>query len=192
MTTTSAWPFQKDYVEHWAYWDNLFTKEECEQIIALGKKTGVSKATIFSGIDDDTRKSNTAWLFPDADTRWMFERISPVVMSLNEKFFGFDLFGLAEGFQFTEYVAPDGDYKSHTDRGISLPVRKLSVTIQLSDDKDYEGGNLLLHYEKDPIKAPTEQGKVIVFPSYMLHEVTPVTKGTRYSLVCWVTGTPFR
>ena len=36
------------------------------------------------------------------------------------------------------------------------------------------------------------QGSVIVFPSFVWHRVTPVTKGTRYSLVLWTCGQPFR
>jgi PKHD-type hydroxylase len=66
------------------------------------------------------------------------------------------------------------------------------LSVQLSDPSDYEGGDLLLHISADPKKAPKNQGQVILFPSHTLHEVTPVTKGIRYSLVAWVTGPKFK
>jgi PKHD-type hydroxylase len=195
IKTPAAWAFKLDHVESWAYWDKLFTKEECKKIIELGRACSLASAMVGDGrgvLDQDTRKSNTAWLFPCEEHNWIFARIAHAVTSLNNDFFKFDLFGLTEGLQFTEYVSPSGFYGTHVDSTKGIAPRKLSVSIQLSSDEDYEGGKLQLHYDKTPVVAPTEQGKAIVFPSYMLHEVTPVTKGTRYSLVCWVTGSPFR
>ena len=113
-------------------------------------------------------------------------------MSLNSQFFKFDLFGLAEGMQFTKYTAPGGKYGTHIDRITGGLTRKLSFTLQLSDPADYVGGDLQLHLGDDPLKMNREQGYVAVFPSYVLHEVTPVTEGTRYSLVSWITGAPFK
>jgi PKHD-type hydroxylase len=78
------------------------------------------------------------------------------------------------------------------DRIVNGTVRKLSFTLQLSDPADYDGGELQLMNSKKPTIASREQGYVMVFPSYTLHEVTPVTRGTRYSLVSWVTGKPFK
>ena len=79
-------------------------------------------------------------------------------------------------------------------------TRKLSVTINLSKPGDYEGGNLKFdygHHNKDikqfyECKEIRPQGSIIVFPSYMWHQVTPVTSGNRYSLVMWCLGRPFR
>jgi len=68
----------------------------------------------------------------------------------------------------------------------------LSLTIQLSSPDDYEGGELALQFKKDAEIMPKELGKMVIFPSYILHEVRPVTKGTRYSLVAWITGKPFK
>jgi PKHD-type hydroxylase len=187
---SGAWAFELDRLESWAYWDNVFTPEECERIVAIGKKLRPKKATTLSA-EEGVRDSKVSWIQPSADTNWIFERVTGVVMSLNTQFFMFDLFGMLEGFQFTEYNAPSGHYGMHVDKGKGILVRKLSVTIQLSDSEDYEGGELMLQYAKTPEKAPTDQGKAIVFPSYTLHEVRPVTKGTRYSLVCWVSGKAF-
>jgi PKHD-type hydroxylase len=78
-------------------------------------------------------------------------------------------------------------------------IRKLSVTINLSDPKDYKGGNLRFdfgpHDQKKRFHTCTEirpRGSIIVFPSHVFHQVTPVTKGTRHSLVMWSLGLPFR
>jgi PKHD-type hydroxylase len=99
---------------------------------------------------------------------------------------------MLEGFQFTRYDAPNGYYGMHIDKIMNYVVRKLSLTIQLSSPEDYEGGELALQFDKDPKIMPKELGKMVVFPSYTLHEVRPVTKGTRYSLVAWVAGKPFK
>jgi PKHD-type hydroxylase len=96
-----------------------------------------------------------------------------------------------EGIQFTKYSAPAGRYGKHVDSWVKGPVRKLSFTLQLSDPQEYEGGELRLYFKDDPEVMPKPQGAITLFPSYVLHEVTPVTKGTRYSLVAWVTGKPF-
>ena len=79
-------------------------------------------------------------------------------------------------------------------------IRKLSITVNLSDPNDYEGGNLLMdfgeHVEggngQEEITKIRPQGSCAVFPSFINHCVTPVTKGTRYSLVLWALGRPFK
>jgi len=70
--------------------------------------------------------------------------------------------------------------------------RKISITVQLSDPDEYEGGDFEFLIGKEIIKLPRKKGCAIVFPSYFLHRVTPVTKGTRKSLVLWGSGQPFR
>jgi PKHD-type hydroxylase len=80
----------------------------------------------------------------------------------------------------------------HIDKIFNSTVRKLSLTIQLSSPEDYEGGELALKFGAKANLMPKDLGKMVVFPSYVLHEVRPVTKGTRYSLVAWVTGKPFK
>jgi PKHD-type hydroxylase len=191
MNSGDEWSFDTDNVEHWAYSNNIFTSEECQKIIAETNelKDGVvNKDTV----DKNTRKSKVCFIYPNKDNVWIFERLANVVASINDQFFNFDLFGFAEGLQFTKYEAPDEFYAPHTDKAYGGTIRKLSISVQLSDSKEYEGGDLLLHSGKEPIKMPKDIGKLIVFPSYTLHEVTPVTKGTRYSLVAWVSGKPFK
>jgi len=77
-------------------------------------------------------------------------------------------------------------------------IRKLSVTVNLTTPGNYEGGNLKFdlgpHAPKryHVCKEIRPRGTIIVFPSHLYHQVTPVTKGTRYSLVMWNLGHPFR
>jgi PKHD-type hydroxylase len=189
MMPNSFWQFHPDNVENWAYVDNLFTPEECAQIIDLGNSRLVEAKTI--GKIDGIRESQIAWLYPN-DIEFAYRRVTDAVASVNSQFFNFDLFGLAEGFQFTRYDAPTGRYGMHIDKIVGGGVRKLSLTIQLSLPEDYEGGELALQFNSEPDVMPKERGKMILFPSYVLHEVRPVTKGTRYSLVAWVAGKPFK
>ena len=186
----STWQFQNDKIENWAYWDNLFTPEECAQIISIGN-TKLEIAAVQNGNPAGVRDSQIAWLDTE-DIEFAYKKTALAVLSLNEQFFNFDLFGMAEGFQFTRYDAPTGHYAMHMDKNLYHQVRKLSLTIQLSSPDDYEGGELALQTCREAEIMPKELGKMVVFPSYVLHEVRPVTKGTRYSLVAWVTGKPFK
>jgi PKHD-type hydroxylase len=183
------WQFEPDKVENWSYLNNLFTPEECAQIIAIGNSK--LEEAIVVGKNNGIRESQIAWLY-GTDIEFAFRRVTDGVLNLNSQFFNFDLFGLAEGLQFTRYDAPTGHYGMHIDKGINGTVRKLSLTIQLSNPDDYEGGELVLQTSNEVEIMSKELGKMIVFPSYVLHEVKPVTKGTRYSLVAWVTGKPFK
>ena len=186
-----SWQFYLDKTENWAYMDNLFTPEECAQIITIGNAK-LEEATVAGGkTKKDVRESQIAWLY-GSDIEFAFRRVTDGILNINNQFFNFDLFGLAENFQFTRYDAPTGHYGMHIDKMLNGTVRKLSLTIQLSSPEDYEGGELALQIGKEADLMPKELGKMLVFPSYVLHEVRPVTKGTRYSLVAWVTGKPFK
>lgn len=186
-----VWHFLPDKTESWAYWDDAFTPDECEKIIELGESQNLHKG-LAGGEVRSIRKSDIAFIHPDDSNAWIFQRIAGIITNLNERFFRFDLIGLGEGFQFTKYSAPGEKYGRHIDNALGLPVRKLSFTLQLSDPDSYEGGDLCLYTGEEPTLMQRKQGYVAVFPSWILHEVTPVTKGTRYSLVAWVTGPPFK
>jgi PKHD-type hydroxylase len=190
--TSSTWQFQSDKTQNWAYMGNLFTPEECAKIIEIGNaKLEEAKVGGEKEPNKDVRESQISWLYSN-DIEFAFRRVTDGVLNLNSQFFNFDLFGLAEGFQFTRYDAPTGHYGMHIDKMLNGTVRKLSLTIQLSAPEEYEGGELALQFSKEPEFMPKELGKMVVFPSYVLHEVRPVTKGTRYSLVAWITGKPFK
>jgi len=199
MKSISSWPFELDNVNLFAFADNVFSKEECEKIIKIGKKQGLQEAKV--GVSEDihigkinkkTRDSKITWIIPSDKTNWIFEKITHVSKELNNKFFNFDIFGSIEGLQFTSYKAPGGNYGKHVDSAYGITIRKLSITIQLSEPYKYEGGELCLYNTEKPIILPKKQGQVIMFPSYVLHEVKPVTKGERISLVVWLTGKQFK
>ena len=187
---TTSWNFKLDKVNFYAYWENAFTKEECEKIIQIAKDKGFIQG-ITTG-KSDIRKSKISWLYACDDMEWAFRRVTDIILNLNERFFGFDIFGLNEGFQFTNYKAPSDKYGKHVDRALDLAVRKLSISIQLSNPKKYKGGELYLYKEDKGTLMDKKQGTLIMFPSYVLHEVMPVTKGERNSLVTWVTGNQFK
>jgi PKHD-type hydroxylase len=183
------YPMYWDHVHPYSFWEDVFTPDECQQIIDYGNSTALKNA-VTVGVTD-IRNSSINWIFPSTETSWIFEKITNHVKVMNDQFFKFDIFGLAEGLQFTEYQAPDNEYRMHTDRLFNSLTRKLSISIQLSDPSTYAGGDLCIFQEENPTILPKKQGTLIAFPSFMLHEVKKVEVGTRYSLVAWVTGKPF-
>ena len=186
-----SWNFYIDKLNSYAYWEKAFTKEECKKIIKIAKDKGLIKGTTRG--KSDARQSKVCWLYASDDLDWAFRKITDIVLNLNDRFFQFDIFGLSEGFQFTNYKAPSGKYGKHVDRGFNTVIRKLSLSIQLTDPEEYEGGELKLYTgEKDGQIMDKSQGTLIIFPSYILHEVMPITKGERNSLVTWVTGKQFK
>jgi PKHD-type hydroxylase len=193
--TNSAWDFELDPVFFYAYWSKAFSDEECDTIIKVANKKGLITATVGTGPEvreNDVRESKICWLTPHDNLVWVFQRLTNIILDLNKRYFKFDVFGMHEGLQFTNYKAPSGRYGKHIDRSDGVPVRKLSVTVQLTDGDKYEGGDLCLYGDDTPKCMDRTRGSLSIFPSYTLHEVTPVTKGERNSLVTWVTGKPFK
>ena len=186
----SSWNFQLDKINLYAFFNNAFSKEECQAIINIAKDKGLIKGKTRG--ESDVRDSKISWLYPSDNMEWVFRRVTDIVLSLNERFFQFNLFGINEGFQFTNYQSPSGKYGKHIDRGIDIPVRKLSISIQLTNPEEYEGGELKLYDSEEGTIMTKLQGTLVLFPSYVLHEVMPVTKGERNSLVTWVTGEQFK
>ena len=190
----ASWAFEVDKINAWASWDQAFTTEECQKIIDYAEKFEKRDALVTKKgkLNLEIRESKVVWITPDPEINWLYQKLTGIITKLNEEYFRFDLFGFIESFQFTEYNAPSGYYGKHVDIVYDGPVRKLSFVLQLSDPKDYEGGELQLHLGRMPDVMKKEQGTLIAFPSSTLHEVTPVTQGKRYSLVGWITGKPFK
>ena len=192
--TTSIWPLKQDKLEDWAYYDDLLTSEECDTIIKIGESKKPAQATLRSekkSLNLNVRDSYVSWLTP-VDYFPLYQKLTDAVNEVNNRYFNFDLFGFGEAMQFTKYIAPTGKYGQHIDRTLNGYVRKLSIVAQLTDPKEYEGGELVLYTQGEPIVLEKKKGKVYFFPSYILHEVKPVTKGERCSLVAWLTGPQFR
>jgi PKHD-type hydroxylase len=177
-------------------WNQVFNKQQCEKIIELGLQGGLETAKVVNSEtpeDDKARNSNIYWAKPNEKWDWVYRSCTDAVNWMNDNIFHYELMYIND-LQFTSYNASDEQYyKKHIDTLLtdSYP-RKLSFSILLSDPNDFEGGDLLLHLGKTPTEGYREQGKATFFNSMLLHEVTPVTKGTRYSLVGWVSGPPFK
>ena len=177
---------------------DVFTPEECDKII---KKYSTKYLHDSSYIDYDTskdssnsvRKSKVVWIEPTTENDWIYRRIHKLSSDFNDEKFKFVLDGGVQAIQFTKYDE-GSHYTWHVDTGPSpeASVRKISVTVQLSDPSTYEGGNLELGLkEQDNVVALRDRGSSTLFCSLIRHRVTPVTKGTRYSLAVWITGPSF-
>tara|TARA_R110000822_G_scaffold105285_1_gene232804 strand:+ start:1372 stop:1974 length:603 start_codon:yes stop_codon:yes gene_type:complete len=193
------WPFKLDGICTYSYLENFLSPQQCEAIIKVGNDIGLNQGLVGGGKGSSKgeknkkiRDSKVTWLFPDEKTTWLYKKLTDAITSLNNQFFNFNIDGFVEGLQFTHYKAPSGHYGKHVDRALDSINRKISIVIQLSDESKYKGGELGLYEADKPYIFSKKQGTLCLFPSYVLHEVTPVTKGERYSLVAWITGPSFK
>lgn len=182
-------------------WNGALSPEQCEEIIRVGDSKHPRGATINDDPDNkinNIRRSKVSWL-KEHDIPWLYERVEYIAQQLNGQYYDFDLWGLNEDLQYTVYEEGDqGFYSWHQDAFTTIKnnidqrlPRKFSLSFQLSDPNDYDGGDLLIH-DGNQKKTPKYQGLAIAFPSWTLHSVTPVTRGVRRSLVVWCTGPRFR
>lgn len=177
-------------------WEGAFNSQEIDYLQNLARNSPTQVAQVGGGNidiqDNDVRRSNVSWLNNSNENNWIFERLGHVISSLNSTNYRYDLTGFGEPIQLTNYNASDaGMYSWHQDFG-STVSRKLSLVMQLSDPVDYEGGTLEIMTSKTPQKISKQRGLISVFPSFTVHQVTPVTEGHRQSLVCWITGPQFK
>ena len=192
-----------------------YGKLQQEQIALTGGQT--EKVNKGKPLDDKDildlkkkRDSNIAWL----NDRWIYKEIQPFIHQANRLAgWNFD-WDFSESCQFTKYKLNqyydwhcdswDKPYNKPDDPNSHGKIRKLSVTCQLTDGSEYIGGELQFDCRNyDPhmrdedrhvltVKEILPKGSIVVFPSFVWHRVQPVTKGTRYSLVVWNLGYPFK
>ena len=179
----------------YVWWENAFTENELNWLQA---KAQAAKLNAEIGGDNteklnkNIRRSQVDWLSNTADTKWVFEKLADVAAQLNAEHYRLDLTGFGEALQLTNYdQSENGMYGWHQDYGGKIS-RKLSMSMQLTDPSGYEGGNLQVLTSGEPINVRKQRGLIAVFPSYALHQVTPVTQGSRQSLVAWVSGPAFK
>jgi PKHD-type hydroxylase len=144
---------------------------------------------------DEYRRSKIGWVPQDSEFDWVYEKIAGMTREANDKLWHFELTGMAEQAQYTVYDGrEEGHYDWHLDLGAEgcAARRKVTVVIQLSDPEKYEGGDLKIKIKRDDVSVWKKQGGVCVFPSFFVHKVEPVTKGTRKSLILWNSGPPFK
>jgi PKHD-type hydroxylase len=198
---------------YWFFEKALNTKL-CEEIIKFGN----SKEAVQAGIGEENeinfnvlkkRNSKVSWL----NEPWIYNEIIPYVKTANVNA-GWDFqWDWAENIQFTKYGKNQfynwhcdsftKPYERPEDLNFHGKIRKLSATINLTDPKEYSGGDFQFdfrNYNPDQrtkknittIKKAKTQGTIIVFPSHVWHRVTPITRGNRSSLVIWCLGYPFK
>ena len=143
-------------------------------------------------IETEIRKSENCWIM---SPHWISGFLWNYIMKANRENFLYDISHIQYGkIQCTRYK--QGDYYNwHTDQDISTivspdqEVRKLSFSLQLSNEDDYVGGNLeFTDVDKVKYTAPRNRGCLIVFDSRTIHRVSQVESGVRKSLVGWVVG----
>lgn len=182
----------------------LFSEPECEALVRIGESLPLHDGQIGNGIDSQTvtdtsyRKVLTRAIMPD-EAPWAYERIAKMVAANNAEYYRYDIQGLCEFLVFLRYDTPltadveAGHYNWHQDIGGGLSsLRKLSTVTQLSRPEDYDGCRLRMFTNMDFDPGQVGLGDTVTFPSYTPHCVTPITRGTRYSLVSWITGPALR
>jgi len=176
--------------------EGLFSKGEINWILENVKNVSYQEGTVTEDHSvSSIRKSYIKWLnwMEHSEFEWIYNRLHQAIERANTKYWQFNLYSMPEHIQYTEYYDDGGHYDWHMDMGAGvLSARKVSITVQLSDPNEYEGGDLQFMRGNYQENAPRGLGTVIVFPSYMLHRVSEITKGTRKSLVLWVGGEHFR
>jgi PKHD-type hydroxylase len=171
----------------------FFSREECRIILELGKLVPERAAVTGDGMGAHSytsRKSSLCEVYPHPSTNWIFEKLETALLQLNRQQYNFAIQGFFEGAQIYDY--PAGGYLDwHMDiaKGY-MSNRKLSMSVQLSESDDYEGGDLEFADFKET--APRGIGDLVVFPAFLRHRVTSITRGTRKSWVSWVHGPAFR
>lgn len=170
----------------------IFTKDQCEWIINYAKSLNGQPACVGGGDTNAivNKEIRDAKVFPfplNQQTEPLYNKIMTIVETANKEY-EFDIDGIPHEFQLLKYE-PGGHYDWHMDAGGINSDRKISLVVFLTDPAEYEGGELQVI---EIGKIPREQGLVATFPSYMLHTVNPVTKGTRWTLVTWITGNKFK
>ena len=174
--------------ELYQVWPSSLSAEHVDKIMAIARRQPIETATIFSSAEcmQGIRSCTVRWL----NNEWIQSLLWPYIEQANKGGFDVTVDRRVE-MQFTEYSADQGDhYGWHHDvhwNGQSEFDRKLSITVQLSDSDEYEGGD----FEFDELKTNADfrsKGTVLVFPSYLRHKIHPITLGTRRALVAWFFG----
>jgi hypothetical protein len=182
----------------YAWWNDGFSDDEVNRIITIGEnkiQMNGLEGVIDSGIDHNIRNSKVSW-FSQQEAPWLYDKIGWIARQLNGQYFQYDISGFNDDLQYTVYNSEvEGHYDWHMDKGYTTngsPPRKLSLVVLLSDPNEYEGGDLEIITGNKGQTLEKKKGMVHAFPSFVLHRVTPVTRGTRRSLVVWLCGPKWR
>jgi len=209
------------YENYYWYFDRAVPEKVCDDIIKLGnlKQEQIALTGNIEGTDKkeyknlteeekkdlkSKRDSNIAWI----NDQWVYDEIFPYIRTANKNSGWNFQWDWAESCQFTKYKLNqyygwhqdswDKIYTDKENKNLNGKIRKLSVTVNLTEGDEYEGGDLMFDLSnpdnKNNIltaKEAKNKGSIIVFPSFNWHQVSPITKGIRYSLVIWCCGKPY-
>ena len=172
-----------------------FTVEECEKIISIADNQYAAKASVGSEANRTTnlkiRDVDQYHIGLNEDTRWIYNKLCLATALANHEHFGYNISGIVHELQLLHYRSDDtkGHYDWHVDMGNGLSAcRKISISVMLSPEDKYKGGDLEVNDHGVLRMGIREQGSINMFPSYMPHRVTPVTEGERWALVIWING----
>lgn len=194
----NGYSFNKENYLDFFCLENFLNKDEIEAILSIepyldfsyGKLAGQNDYSLITS--DNLRYCMAAGVPYNDITKWIYDKISFKVQELNNSYFHFDITGINEKMQYLKYESCNHKLDWHVDRYSDGPIRKLSVIIQLSNEEEYTGGNVEMMLTRDYTLMTKKIGSLIIFPSYVLHRITPVTSGTRRSLLFFITGPTFR
>ncbi|QPM92097.1 2OG-Fe(II) oxygenase [Pseudooceanicola algae] len=175
---------------------DAFSPTECATLRSIAHEAPARDAGLVGQTrDHNMRRAELVWLDDVPDTGWVMDRLIDLVRVANRETFDFDLQDFAESPQLARYGADrQGHFDWHADIG-GGPLaarRKLTLVTQLADSGAYAGGTLEMWIDSHIRSAPLEPGTAVLFPSFALHRVTPVTEGERVSLTVWAHGPAFR
>lgn len=178
----------------------FFTTTDADRILAHCSQFILNDGNLFDGVNDYQRKAKLHFIErPDFSTQWLYDKMNVLIGYYNDTLFDFDLVGY-DYMQYAEYGV-GGHQRFHNDiryeydpAYISENFRKLTCVLMLSDPSEYEGGELLLNLsnEQGALSLKPQKGEVVMFPSFVPHQVNPVLSGTRKTLVVWALGPKFR
>jgi PKHD-type hydroxylase len=155
-----------------------------EQSVAAGiNPTGdVNKQS-----NPEVRRTNIHWLEPH-NNETVYKKVLKLLLKANE-YFSYEVQGLQDRIQLALYDSAEQSlYDWHLDVGPGTANRKISLTIPLNEPTEYKGGDLEIMYNSKIKRPKKRKGLAIIFPSFLLHRVSPAIKGKRYSLVAWAEG----
>ena len=173
------------------YFKDCFTATEMAQLRGLVDEEKFTGELGDKTVKTDVRRSQVHWLDLE-EYGWVYQRLLKIAKDANQKY-GFDIDGVSGPAQLAIYdESHEGFYDWHMDWSKSYGVRKISISIPICDRDEYEGGDLEFNLNGcgDPVRQVA--GTAITFPSFLMHRVTPVTRGRRYSLVAWIGGPQLR
>tara|TARA_R110001592_G_scaffold253092_2_gene515959 strand:- start:624 stop:1214 length:591 start_codon:yes stop_codon:yes gene_type:complete len=194
-------PFKKPQTDPFEayYFKNALSEQELLNLETQFNTLEYEEAKVTDNatdvITDINRRSQVKWVPHTHEWLWLYEKLHDMILEANSSLWNFDLHSILEYAQYTEYNSNQkGHYNWHVDLGPGDvgSLRKISLTLQLSDSNEYDGGDLEFMYSSKTKKVPREKGFCVLFPSYITHRVSPVTRGIRKSLVLWSGGVPFK